>query len=154
MGSHFPTHIQYNKLDVPRNVLFGNKWHIDLNSGGHLGVWALCSDLLLTKGMFQFPSHGAQKPKYCVYGSDYRFCLGLLLTNIWKTGEIMRMYLNSLNSLTICTVTTLLMLLMRITVGFFFAVLSCCTSTKGYVYLFMINPHWGTLSFIWYLECL
>lgn len=50
MSSHFsvPT---YNEVDVPRNVLFGNKLHIDLNYVEHLGVWVLSIDQLTTNLM-------------------------------------------------------------------------------------------------------
>lgn len=37
----------HNEADVPRNVLFGNKLHIDLNNVGRLGVWVLSADRLL-----------------------------------------------------------------------------------------------------------
>lgn len=65
MSSHFsaPT---YNEVDVPRNVLFGNKLHIDLNSVEHLGVWVLSVHQLLTHVMYQLPVHTGSLLKYGV----------------------------------------------------------------------------------------
>lgn len=52
MSSHFsvPT---YNEVDVPRNVLFGNKLHIDLENVLNVGVLILSIELIVINFMYQ-----------------------------------------------------------------------------------------------------